>query len=107
MDALGGVHEERKELERALGWCTKGAEAGLPKAMYNLGVMLDVGEGMAAPDYPAAADWYKRAADAGHVGAANNLSNMYQAGRGMARQNMSTSSALYTLVPWVGLYGIT
>jgi TPR repeat protein len=57
-------------------WFTKGAQAGLPRAMCDLGTSLDKGEGVAAPDYPAAADWYRRAADAGVGGAASNLSNI-------------------------------
>jgi TPR repeat protein len=67
---------------------SKGAEAGLPKAMYALGCCLDEGSGLAAPDYPAAADWYWRAAEAGDENGANNLSNMYTVGRGGARQIM-------------------
>jgi TPR repeat protein len=90
-----------------MGWFTKGAEAGLPLTMYNLGVMLDAEEGVAAPDYPAAADCFRRAADAGHVEAANNLSNMYQVDRGRAWHNMSASSSFYTLVPWVDWHHLT
>ena len=84
MVVLGSVHRARKEHEQAVEWFTKGAEAGLPGAMYDLGCRLDTGEGVAAPDYPAAAGWYRRAADAGHGGAAFNLSSMYQVGRGRA-----------------------
>jgi len=65
-------------------WTTKAAEAGLPVAMFDLGCSLDKGEGVAAPDYPAAADWYRRASEACHGSAANNLSNMYLVGRGWA-----------------------
>ena len=86
-DALGGIHHERKEYELAVEWYTMGAEAGLPKARFNLGLMLDLGEGVAAPDYPAAADWYY-AAVAGNASAANNLSQMYNVGRGRAWQIM-------------------
>jgi TPR repeat protein len=57
---LGDIHQVRKEYEQALQWYTKAAEAGLPKAMFGLGVLLDKGEGMAAADYPAAADWYRK-----------------------------------------------
>ena len=84
MQALGDIHDERKEHERAVEWFTKAAEAGLPVAMFNLGCSLDNGESVAAPDYPAALDWYKRAADAGNGDAPNNLSNMYTIGRGRA-----------------------
>ena len=82
MDALGCIHNERTEYEQAVAWYTKGAEAGLPSSMYNLGVVLEQGKGVAAPDYRAAAGWYRRAADAGDGGAANNLSVMYAVGRG-------------------------
>ena len=82
MDALGSIHDARKEHEQAVGWFTKGAVTGLPKAMFNLGCTLEEGEGVAAPDYPAAADWYRRASDAGHGGAAYNLGSMYSLGRG-------------------------
>jgi len=84
MQWLGKIHRERKELEQAVQWFTKGAEAGLPNAMYHLGCYLDKGEGVAVVDYPAAADWYRRAADAGVAGAARNLSTMYAVGRGRA-----------------------
>jgi TPR repeat protein len=56
---LGGIHRVREEHEQAAEWYTKAAVAGLPSAMFNLGVMLDKGQGVAAPDYPAAADWYR------------------------------------------------
>jgi len=84
MFLLGVIYDARTEHEHAVQWFTKAAEAGLPKAMFNLGHMLDKGEGVAAPDYPAAAVWYRRATDAGFGAAALNLSNMYIAGRGGA-----------------------
>jgi len=100
MQTLGSIHRVRNEHEQATEWFTKGAEAGLPKAMFRLGCRLDSGQGVAAPDYPAAADWFRRAADAGDGGAANNLCQMYTLGRGWAWQIMlATSSAtLCTLV---------
>jgi len=95
MDALGCIHDDWKEHEHAVAWYTKGAEAGLPSSMFNLGVYLDSGQGVAAPDYPAAAGWYRRAADAGEGEAAGNLCIMYTVGRGWARQIMlATSSTL-------------
>ena len=93
MDTLGGIHDVRKEPEQALAWLSKGAEAGLPQAMYNLGRCLDRGEGGAAPDYLAAAGWYRRAADAGFGEAARNLSTMYTVGRGWASQIMPATSS--------------
>jgi TPR repeat protein len=56
MQTLGCIHVVRKEHEQAVEWFTKGAEAGLPRAMCNLGSLLDTGKGVAAPDHPAAAD---------------------------------------------------
>ena len=96
MHELGGIHAERSEHEHAARWFTKGAEAGLPQAMFELGTVLEEGKGVAAPDYPAAADWYRRAADAGLGEAANNLSHMYTLGRGGAWQMLpATSSAMF------------
>jgi len=86
MYALGKIDRQRKEHEHAVGWFTKGAEAGLPKAMHFLAYCLDAGEGVAAPDYPAAADWYRRAAVAGDGDAAFNLAGMYAVGCGRAWQ---------------------
>jgi len=92
MHALGIIHHTRNEHEQAVKWYTKGAEAGLPKAMFNLGVCLDEGQGVAAPDCLAAADWYSRAADAGHGEAARALSDVYTLGRGRAWQIMPATS---------------
>jgi len=92
MQTLGSIHRAWKEYEQAVKWVTEGAEAGLPKAMFDLGCHLDSGQGVAAPDYPAAAGWFRRAADAGHADAANNLSNMYTLGRGGAWHMMPATS---------------
>ena len=86
MYQLGCIHDARNEHEQAVRRFTEGAEAGLPRAMFNLAHRLTSGEGVAAPDYPAAADWLRRAADAGHVKAAYNLCNIYTLGRGGAWQ---------------------
>jgi TPR repeat protein len=95
METLGSIHIVRKGYEQAMQWYTKGAEAGLPGAMYKLGSMLDQGQGVAAPpDCLAAADWFRPAADAGHRAAANNLSGMYSLGRGWAWQILPATSAL-------------
>ena len=93
METLGSIHDTRQEYEQAVAWFTKAAEAGLPKAMFNLGCSLEEGTGVAAPDYPAAAGWYRRAADADYAGAANNLSNMYTVGRGWTWQIMPATSS--------------
>jgi len=93
MCTLGDIYLQRKEHEEAVKWYTKGSEAGLPKAMFGLGCYLDEGEGVAAPDYPAAAGWYRRAADAGYAPAANILSGMYNVGHGRAWHMMPATSS--------------
>ena len=73
----------------------------MPEAQFNLAVSLELGSGVAAPDYPAAVDWYKRAAGAGMADAANTLVPMYTVGRGWAWQvtPASSDSSFETLVP--------
>jgi hypothetical protein len=82
-----------QEYDHADKWYTKGAEAGLPVAMFTLGVRLAEGRGMAAPGHPAAAGWFRRAADAGSGDAANNLCQIYSFGRGRAWRIMPGSSS--------------
>jgi TPR repeat protein len=83
MMSVGAIHHVRKEHEQAVAWITKAAEAGLPDAMYNLGCVLNKGEGVAAPrDHAAAMGWFRRAADAGQGKAAQNLAAMYTLGTG-------------------------
>ena len=107
MYALGAVHAEKKEHDRALEWFTKAAEAGLPTAMYAVGSTLAGMEpGAAAPDYPAAAGWYRRAADAGCGQAAKNLSRMYLLGRGWAWQTMPASSSPHLCLSFLEFSGI-
>jgi len=98
MYALASIHFTWEEHALAVEWFRKGAEAGLPMAMYNLAGCLDEGKGGAAPDCPSAANWYRRAVDAGNGEAAQRLSEMYTLGRGWAWQIMhaSSSSTLWT-----------
>jgi hypothetical protein len=65
-----------------------GACCQRPYCLFNLGILLDAGPGVAAADYLAAANWYRRAADAGVGAAALNLSHMYTLGRGRVWQIM-------------------
>jgi len=92
---LGLGHCNMEEYEQAVAWITKGAEAGLPGAAFNLGCCLEEGRGMAAPDLRAAADWYRRAANAGCGDAAVNLSHMYTAGRGGASHMIPATSSTF------------
>ncbi len=62
----------------------RAAEAGLPEAEFNVGVMLDSGRGTAT-DVAQAATWYARAAMHGNRRAAYNLGQLYGAGEGVPR----------------------
>jgi len=93
MYAVGSIHDVRKDHKQAAEWYSKGAEAGLPAAMHNLGAALDMGKGVAAPDYPAAAGWFRRAAVAGRGDSAVNLCHMDAVGRGRIRNIMPTTSS--------------
>jgi len=107
MYTLGTIHTEWKEYEQAVTWYTMGAEAGLPQSMYSIGVCLEKGQGVAALDYPAAADWYRRAAHAGDGRAANNLSHSYTFGRGWAWQLMPATSSPHCRSLFLELNGVT
>ena len=90
---MGYIHDAWKQHVLPVEWYTKGADAGLPQATFSLGCSLDTGEGVAAPDYPAAAGWVRRAADAGSGDAAHKLSQMYALGRGAWRIMPATSTS--------------
>jgi TPR repeat protein len=63
------------------------AEAGEPWAMYNLGVMYDIGRGVEQNDAKAVY-WYRAGAKAGHVSAMFRLGVMYANGRGVERSDV-------------------
>ena len=107
MHALGWLHFTREDFILAVEWFTKGADARLPQAMYMVGCCLDNWQGVAAPDYPAAADWYRRAADAGDAAAANNLSAMYSVGRGRAWRAMPATSSPHSFPSFLECSGNT
>ncbi|MCY7305827.1 MAG: sel1 repeat family protein [Rhodoferax sp.] len=60
------------------------AQEGDAIAQFNLGVMLDFGQGT-APDQAQAITWYRRAAAQGHGAAQFNLGGMYLEGLGVAK----------------------
>ncbi len=60
------------------------ATQGNAVAQFNLGVLHDVGRGV-AQDYAEAVRWYRLAAAQGHAGAQFNLGGMYFEGLGVAR----------------------
>ena len=60
------------------------AEAGVPGAQFNLGVMYAEGRGV-PQDEAAAVSWYRLAADQGLAEAQFNLGGMYAEGRGVSQ----------------------
>ena len=59
-------------------------EAGDVRAIYNLGVLFDLGQGV-APDPMRAAVYFQHAAQAGHVRAMSNYGLLLEQGRGVAK----------------------
>ena len=64
------VEAERRERERLNA--EKAAAGGNASAMYSLGVLYQIGRGV-AQDYAKARDWYQKAADAGNTDAKQAL----------------------------------
>jgi TPR repeat protein len=60
------------------------AEKGNVKAQYKLGIMYQLGYGVAR-DYQEAVQWYRYSADRGDAGAQLSLGIMYNMGYGVAR----------------------
>jgi len=59
-------------------------EAGDMRAVYNLGVLFDLGQGV-APDPARAAVYFHHAAQAGHAQAMSNYGRLLELGRGVAK----------------------
>jgi protein kinase-like protein/Sel1 repeat-containing protein len=73
-----------KDLQEALYWVTKAADAGVPQGMLYLGGFYEAGIGAPQND-EMAASWYRKAAYHGSSVAACDLANMYEDGRGVPR----------------------
>ena len=78
----GGVVYTRGEYEAALNIWLPLAEQGDVDAQYYLGLMYNVGEGVAA-DNAEAVRWYRRAAEQGDPYAQDSLGTMYDFGEGV------------------------
>lgn len=68
----------------AAKWYRKAAEQGYAPAQANLGILYDLGQGV-AQDYQQALYWYVKAAEQGDIKAQNNLGFMYSEGKGVAQ----------------------
>ena len=62
------------------------AERGDATAQNNLGLLYDLGQGV-AQDHRVAYHWYGLAAEQGFAAAQNNLGSLYSRGRGVARND--------------------
>jgi hypothetical protein len=76
---------------------------GHPVAQFNLGVMLDTGQG-AAQDFTQAARWYRLAAKQGHAAAQFNLGGLYYEGQGVPR-DLVRASVWFSLAAVAGFEG--
>ena len=79
------------------------ATQGNAIAQFNLGVLHDVGRGV-AQDYAQAVTWYRLAAAQGHAGAQFNLGGMYYEGLGVA-QDYVRAYQWFTLAGVAGYAG--
>lgn len=79
------------------------ATQGNAIAQFNLGVLHDVGRGV-AQDYAQAVQWYRLAAAQGHAGAQFNLGGMYFEGLGVA-QDYVRAYQWFTLAGVAGYAG--
>lgn len=90
---LGDLVE--REPQRAAAHFRRSAELGDAEAQFNLGAMLEAGDG-AAVDLKSAVAWYRRAAEQGHLSALVNLGLLYDDGRGV-EQDRSEAARLFRL----------
>lgn len=72
----------KRDPARALALYRQAAEAGLPLGQWRLGLMLDAGEGLDAPQPEEAFKWIKAAADQNFAPALTSLAVLYAEGRG-------------------------
>lgn len=79
------------------------AQEGDAIAQFNLGVMLDFGQG-SAPDPPQAVSWYRKAAAQGHGAAQFNLGGMYLEGLGVSK-DLPRAYMWFTLSATAGVPG--
>jgi TPR repeat protein len=77
MDGKPGV--VARDYEKARKYHMQAAEAGDPRAMFDIGSMYEFGFGVTR-DLKQAAVWYSHAADYGHAQGAYNLATMLESG---------------------------
>jgi TPR repeat protein len=64
----------------------KAAEAGNLNSMFELGILLATGRGV-AENNTEAVKWFRKSADAGHPGGMTQLCFMYEQGKGVEKND--------------------
>ena len=82
----GIAADKAKDYPEAARWFRKAAEQGDVDAQLLLGIMYDVGRGVAQDDREAVR-WYLKAAEQGDAGAQYFLGAMYKEGRGVKQDD--------------------
>jgi len=73
-----------KKYKEAVSWFNKAAAKGNMEAMFNLGMIYQLGAGTEIPaNEKEAVGWYQKAADKGHVNSINNLGQLYLSEEGI------------------------
>ncbi len=73
-----------KKYKEAVSWFNKAAAKGNMEAMFNLGMIYQLGAGTEIPvNEKEAVGWYQKAADKGHVNSMNNLGQLYLSEEGI------------------------
>ena len=73
-----------RDFAAAFEWCQRAADGELAWAQYNLGLMVQKGEGVARSETEAA-HWYRLAASQGFADAQQRLAELYYLGQGIQR----------------------
>lgn len=74
-----------KNLETATGYYQKSAEQDHRDAMFEVGLMYQVGQGGLTKDYEKSAKWYLKSAEKGHPAAMYAVAGLYYNGMGVKR----------------------
>ncbi len=102
LDGKPGVVQ--RDLAEANRWLAQAAQAGEPRAQFEMGSISEYGIG-APRDLEAAARWYLAAAERGHVQGQYNIATMLESGDGIAQDKVEALK-WYMLAARGGFRGI-
>ncbi|WP_438482369.1 LysM peptidoglycan-binding domain-containing protein [Oleiharenicola lentus] len=88
-NSLGNIYTNgllgvKQDYAQALDWYRKAGDRGFAPAQFNLGLVYEMGRGVAA-DERQAFKYYLMAAEQGFAAAQFNIGNMYSSGRGVGQ----------------------